>query len=145
LAIRAKLYLRVPSLTCRKRRVKCDETRPCCKNCTRTVRNCEYSHSSKNLQRPRALSVRRVHEAPESINSTSLSGDKSLSGLNEASIGLSPTSNDLSSSSQDATQTWIPVNTSPLQVASTALLNDSFFLNDTLCSSGDTHISSLGP
>lgn len=140
-----KLCLQVPSLTCRRRRVKCDETRPRCRNCTRTVRDCEYPHNSTNLQRPRALSARRVDETPENTNNTSLSRDNSLSSFNDATVDLSPTPNDLSSSSQDATHTWIPVDTSPPQVVSTALLNDSFFLDDNIFSFGNTHNSSLGP
>ena len=145
MATDAKLYLRVPSLTCRRRRVKCDETRPRCRNCTRIVRDCEYPHHTTNLQRSRTLIARKIDKAPKPTNNTSSSGDGSSSAFNEASIDLGPPSNDLSSSSQDATQPWNPVNIGPPQVVSTALLNDSFFLDDGLFSSGDAHISSLGP
>lgn len=33
------------SLTCRKRRVKCDESRPCCGQCLKSERECTYAHS----------------------------------------------------------------------------------------------------
>ncbi len=51
----------------------------------------------------------------------------------------------LSSSGSNATQSWIPFNIDPPQVPGTVLSDDSFFLDDSLFSLGDTLTPSFGP
>ncbi|KAL2830480.1 hypothetical protein BDW59DRAFT_141019 [Aspergillus cavernicola] len=37
-------------LVCKSRRIKCDETKPTCRNCTRSKRNCAYSNPSQDAR-----------------------------------------------------------------------------------------------
>ncbi|KAL7935674.1 hypothetical protein V8C35DRAFT_259588 [Trichoderma chlorosporum] len=39
-------------LTCRSRKVKCDEARPVCNNCTRLQRHCTYEYKPRKVPRP---------------------------------------------------------------------------------------------
>ena len=127
------------SLVCRKRRVKCDETRPRCKNCTRVERDCEYPNKSATSQRPRTLSARAIDEVSDNVNNTSLPEPE------VTRLGLDTSSGSLSSSGPDATQSWIPFDIDPPQVPGTVLPDDSFFLDDSLFSFGDTLTPSFGP
>ncbi|KAF1927412.1 uncharacterized protein M421DRAFT_65395 [Didymella exigua CBS 183.55] len=131
--------LNVCSLVCRKRRVKCDETRPRCKNCTRVERECEYPQKPVTPQRPRALSTRTFDKAPSIANNTNLSE------FEVVSLRIPTPSGGLSASGQDTAQSWIPFNIDPQQVAGTVLPDDSFFLDDSLFSFGDTLTPSFGP
>ncbi|KAH6625744.1 fungal-specific transcription factor domain-containing protein [Boeremia exigua] len=126
-------------LVCRKRRVKCDETQPRCKNCTRVERDCEYPQKSATPQRPRALSARTVEEAPV------IPGNLPLPGPDATPLSLPVPPDGLSSSAPITTQSWIPFSIDPPQIPGTALPDDSFFLDDSLFSFGDTLTPSFGP
>ncbi|KAH7110608.1 hypothetical protein B0J11DRAFT_205747 [Dendryphion nanum] len=57
-------------LTCRKRRVKCDETRPRCQNCIRVDRACAYPQADAGPA-PRRLRTLSVHENTTTLSSPS--------------------------------------------------------------------------
>ncbi|KAF3037477.1 hypothetical protein E8E12_003738 [Didymella heteroderae] len=98
-----------------------------------------YCKNRVAFLRPRALSARAVDEVSSTANSTSLSESE------VASLSLPAPSGGLSSSGPDATQSWIPFNIDPPQGAGTVLPDDSFFLDDSLFSFGDTLTPSFGP
>jgi hypothetical protein len=62
-----------------------------------------------------------------------------------APLSLPAPSSGLGSSGSDVTQSWIPFNIDPPQVPGTVLQGDSFFLDDSLFSFGDTVTPSFGP
>lgn len=37
-------YRYIRSLTCKSRKLKCDETKPCCRHCVKASRNCNYGN-----------------------------------------------------------------------------------------------------
>lgn len=85
------------------------------------------------------MSARTIEETPTNTEKSTLSGP------NVASFSLSVPSGGLSSSTQDATQSWIPFTIDPPQVTGTVLPDDSFFLDDSLFSFGDALTPSFGP
>lgn len=68
-----------------------------------------------------------------------------LSECDTASLSLPVPSDGLSSSGSAVTQSWIPFDLDPSQGAGTLLPDDSFFLDDSLFSFGDTLTPSFGP
>ncbi len=99
-------------------------------------RDCEYQQKAAASQRPRTLSARTVEE----VAVTSISPP--ITGPDVASLGLPAPSSGLSSSVSDAPQPWVTFNTDP---PDTVLPDDSFFLDDSLFSFGDTLTPSFGP
>ncbi|KAK3389398.1 hypothetical protein B0H63DRAFT_98397 [Podospora didyma] len=49
---------RTGCLTCRKRRIKCDEGKPTCKNCLKSKRECEGYHQRLIFKEPQAMNGR---------------------------------------------------------------------------------------
>ncbi|KAL4934012.1 Zn(II)2Cys6 transcription factor domain-containing protein [Aspergillus undulatus] len=47
---RKRLRVNTGCRTCRTRKVKCDEAKPTCRNCTKRNRVCRYDSSSENLE-----------------------------------------------------------------------------------------------
>ena len=105
--------------------MKCDETHPRCRNCTRVERDCEYPSpkTTQPSQRPRTLSART--ESIPSIDTTLSLPEPLPSGLASAD----PT---------DAAQSWALFSTDTLP-------EDSFFLDDNLFSFEDGLTPSFGP
>ncbi|KAK9234168.1 hypothetical protein V1525DRAFT_78291 [Lipomyces kononenkoae] len=62
--------VRTGCLTCRRRKIKCDEQRPSCNNCMRSTRNCVYQ--LKKVGYPNAAPRVEVHECPMSQSSQGL-------------------------------------------------------------------------
>ncbi|KAL6705124.1 Nuclear speckle splicing regulatory protein 1 [Coniothyrium glycines] len=126
-------------LTCRKRRVKCDEARPSCSNCTRVERECFYAEKASTPRRPRALSARKPSEASAVTESASSSNqDPELPSISANSSGLS-------SEPADPTQSWIPFPVEQAEVPSDVIPDDGFFLDDSLFTFGDTLTPNFGP
>jgi hypothetical protein len=80
-----------------------------------------------------------VDEALTTANSASLFESE------VASLGVPAPTGDLTSSGPDSTHSWIPFNVDPPQGAGTVLPDESFFLDDSLFSFGDTLTPSFGP
>jgi hypothetical protein len=112
--------------------VKCDETHPRCKNCTRVERDCEYPSpkTAKAYQRPRTLSARTDSLSARTDSLPSI--DNTLNLPEPLPGGLTSTN------STDATQPWAPF---PADV----LPEDSFFLDDSLFSFENGLTPSFGP
>ncbi|KAF2030786.1 hypothetical protein EK21DRAFT_100260 [Setomelanomma holmii] len=117
-------------LTCRKRRVKCDETRPCCKNCERPV----------VARRQRTLSVRKSSEASVTppIPDIGTSGTNADGALNTR---LAPTS-ESGPEIVDPMQSWLPFQP---EASDNVLPDENFFLDDSLFTFGDTLTPNFGP
>ncbi|PSN74922.1 hypothetical protein BS50DRAFT_596084 [Corynespora cassiicola Philippines] len=111
-------------LTCRKRRVKCDEGRPRCQNCIRVDRSCTYAETAPAPRRQlRALSSHTEHTRKTSSTSSSYgAGTVPLS--TEANNQLPP----------DSIQPWIPYQISQTENHATdmASMDDNFLGDDTL-------------
>ncbi|KAI1738821.1 hypothetical protein F4680DRAFT_424160 [Xylaria scruposa] len=59
-------------LTCRKRRIKCDELHPTCKNCQKSKREClGYDPIFKNNQQPQQQSPQQSHQPQQTHHSAS--------------------------------------------------------------------------
>ena len=125
------------SLTCRKRRVKCDEVRPNCKNCERVDRECIYAEKASVPRRPRALSVRKPDEDPNA--------NHTVPSNSEAEPGGSIPENELSSQPVDPIQSWIPFPTEQPDLSNNVIPDDGFFLDDSLFTLGDSLTPNFGP
>lgn len=82
-----------------------------------------------------------MDRTPEAATSTSSSGFNDAAPLDISAASVIG----LSSSAGDDAQPWIPINIDPPQVAGTVLPDDSFLLDDSLFSSGNTLSPSFGP
>ncbi|KAL2316154.1 Transcriptional regulatory protein moc3 [Schizosaccharomyces pombe] len=101
-------------LTCRRRRIKCDETKPFCLNCTKTNRECEgYPNSAAQMQAmgsvsPPELSVHSAQQPliPTSIASSSAQTGDTFSGSSQSNFNTNDL-NQMTSSSNLSTVTPI--------------------------------------
>lgn len=124
------------SLTCRKRKVKCDESHPNCKNCERVHRECVYAEKAPTPRRPRALSAYN----PDDISATT----DSVTGSNETE----PRSADISTLSAEPVepiQSWGPFPAEQPGLSESVIPNDDFFLDDSLFNFGDSLTPNFGP
>jgi hypothetical protein len=131
------------SLTCRKRRVKCDEVQPHCKNCERVGRECLYPDRSTISQRPRPLSASKSSDvltrpAVADVSAPSTSNDI-IFGLTTAPAsgqagGLVGTS-----------QVWSPFPAEQPEVPVNVLPEEHFLLDDNLFAFDGTLTPNLGP
>ncbi|KAF2649407.1 hypothetical protein K491DRAFT_668935 [Lophiostoma macrostomum CBS 122681] len=124
-------------LTCRKRRVKCDETRPRCQNCIRVSRQCTYAQPNAASRRtPRPLST---HEHGHHRTS-------STSSLETASLALSMQGDEANQA--DMPQPWMPFSLEHSDSLSTSvpMHDDALLFDDNLLLSlGEPTSPSLGP
>ncbi|CAN9325884.1 unnamed protein product [Alternaria alternata] len=123
-------------LTCRKRKVKCDESHPNCKNCERVHRECVYAEKAPTPRRPRALSAYN----PDDISATT----DSVTGNNETE----PRSADISTLSAEPVepiQSWGPFPAEQPGPSESVIPNDDFFLDDSLFNFGDSLTPNFGP
>ncbi|KAH7359616.1 fungal-specific transcription factor domain-containing protein [Pyrenochaeta sp. MPI-SDFR-AT-0127] len=125
-------------LTCRKRRVKCDEIRPSCKNCERVERECVYVDKATTPRRPRTLSARKVSETTATIDDASTMSEPEV-------IGLPATTTGLRSETVDPIQSWVPFPVAQQEVPSDVIPDDTFFLDDSLFSFDDILAPNFGP
>jgi hypothetical protein len=132
-----------PSLTCRKRRVKCDEVRPHCKNCERVGRECAYPDKSTVPQRPRPLSACK---SSDGLTRPAV-GDASASSTNNDIIfGLTPApTSGQAAGLVDASQVWSPFPAEQPEVSVDVLPEETFLLDDNLFAFEGTLIPNLGP
>ncbi|KAG9376566.1 Zn2Cys6 transcription factor [Pyrenophora tritici-repentis] len=125
------------SLTCRKRRVKCDEGTPTCKNCERVDRECVYAEKHSVTRRPRALSTRKADEAP---NAT-----EALPSTSDAEPAASVPADRINPEPVDPIQSWIPFPTAQPELTDHVIPEDGFFLDDSLFTFGDSLTPNFGP
>ncbi|KAF1834877.1 hypothetical protein BDW02DRAFT_314930 [Decorospora gaudefroyi] len=124
--------------TCRKRRVKCDEIRPSCKNCQRVHRECIYVEKPAAPHRPQALSARNPGHssaATESLSSNCITEPTSDSRPMDG-----PSSEPVA-----AVDSWIPFLTGQSELPENGITGDGFFLDDNLFTFEDNLTSSFGP
>ncbi|KAI0457566.1 hypothetical protein F5B21DRAFT_84202 [Xylaria acuta] len=75
-------------LTCRKRRIKCDELHPTCKNCQKSKREClGYDPIFKNNQQPQQQSPQQSHQPQQTQQSHHATGN-----IHSAQNSATPTS-----------------------------------------------------
>jgi hypothetical protein len=127
------------SLTCRRRRVKCDEGLPECKNCKRVQRDCSYPEDKSTSRRPRTLSARKSRETSETQagtepNTLPISENPAPSSGPEAPVA-----------SADPTASWLPFPTEQWNEPINVLPDESFFLDDSLFTFGDAMSNNFGP
>ncbi|KAH7076138.1 fungal-specific transcription factor domain-containing protein [Paraphoma chrysanthemicola] len=130
-------------LTCRKRRVKCDETRPSCKNCERVERDCLYPEKPVIPRRPRTLSIRKSSDT--SITPPPPSASRSVPKTSDDDalhIGPAAPTSAQGAEIVDPMQPWLPFEPDP---SSNVLPDESFFLDDSLFTFGDTLTPNFGP
>ncbi|KAH7408535.1 fungal-specific transcription factor domain-containing protein [Phaeosphaeria sp. MPI-PUGE-AT-0046c] len=144
-------------LTCRKRRVKCDEDQPRCKNCERVGRDCLYPEKSSASQRPRPLNARRAGDTPskqEAAGSSASVTDDGILELSTASshaIGpvaeLGGSGNGLApgQSCETTSQSWMSFPTEQQGGPIRAIPDVPFLLDDDLFNFGDDLTLNLGP
>ncbi|KAF5848392.1 hypothetical protein GGP41_005768 [Bipolaris sorokiniana] len=125
-------------LTCRQRRVKCDEGRPNCQNCERVTRECVYAEKSSAPRQPRALSARR----PEEGSST---GTESVPPDSDQEVSASISESTLSSEAVAPIQSWIPFPPGQSVLSDDAIPDEGFLLNNSVFSFGDSLIPTSGP
>lgn len=134
--------LTVPSLTCRKRRVKCDEALPHCKNCKRVGRDCVYPEKSAGTQRPRALSARKSSAPPTGQTiPDDCASSTNIAGL----LNLTPASTSGVAEVENSLQSWLSLPTVQPKLPTSELPDETFFLNDNLFTFDDTLTSDFGP
>lgn len=144
------------SLTCRKRRVKCDEGRPLCKNCERVGRDCLFPEKSGPSQHSRSLNARKVSDAPSKqvvAESSASATEESIFDLSTATtrvigpgVELGDSANLVPGQSCETTsQAWLPFPTELQGGPISALPDDPFLLDDNLFNFGDDLALNLGP
>jgi hypothetical protein len=109
------------SSTCRKRRVKCDETRPICQNCIRVNRQCKFvekHNAASRLRRPDTCAIIR----PRTISEFSLSPAYDQGDLGVLNCGGIPTPEDE------------PLSVGCPETSDHGLSSDNLFLDDSLFS-----------
>ena len=126
------------SLTCRKRRVKCDEERPRCKNCGRLDRGCVYIENPTTPPRPRPLNARKISDTTAVPNFVPTNCQP------ENDSPVAPAGG-LSSDPGQSTQPWIPFPTKQPEFVDSVIPDDNFFLDDSLFTFGDTLTPNFGP
>ncbi|XP_014561302.1 hypothetical protein COCVIDRAFT_33636 [Bipolaris victoriae FI3] len=125
-------------LTCRQRRVKCDEGRPSCQNCERVTRECVYAEKSSAPRQPRALSARK----PEEGSST---GTESVPPDSDPEASCSISGSTLSPKTVAPIQSWIPFPTGQSVLSDNIIPDEGFLLNDSFFSFRDSLITTSGP
>ncbi|KAK9235249.1 hypothetical protein V1525DRAFT_281368 [Lipomyces kononenkoae] len=88
---RPRPRVRSGCITCRRRKVKCDEQRPHCYNCTRLKRTCIYEESSNSLY-SQNTSSRRLWKRANSTTTTTAAGTAAFTtpaGASPSSLSLS--------------------------------------------------------
>ncbi|EUC42006.1 hypothetical protein COCMIDRAFT_39900 [Bipolaris oryzae ATCC 44560] len=125
-------------LTCRQRRVKCDEGRPSCQNCVRVTRECVYAERSSAPRQPRALSARKPDEG-------SSTGTESVPPESEPEASVSISESSLSSEAVAPIQSWIPFPTGQSVLSDNVIPDERFLLNDSVFNFGDNLITTSGP
>ncbi|KAF2821518.1 hypothetical protein CC86DRAFT_397461 [Ophiobolus disseminans] len=131
-------------LTCRKRRVKCDEQRPACANCERVSKECLYSEKHVAPRLPRTLSARKSSDAsttPAIANASAPSADEDSA----LCISSAPTGGLDAGNVVDSSQSWLPFPIEQPDVSANVLPDENFFLDDSLFTFGDTLTPNFGP
>ncbi|KAH4254947.1 hypothetical protein HBI04_172190 [Parastagonospora nodorum] len=128
-------------LTCRKRRVKCDETLPRCRNCDRVGRDCAYPEKPTVPQRSRTLSAREASEVPAKPTVAHPSASLT-SHVNNSDIISRP---EPENAVIDPAPSYPSFSLAPREVPVNTLLDDNFFLNDNLFAFDDSLTPNLGP
>jgi hypothetical protein len=131
------------SLTCRKRRVKCDEVQPHCKNCERVGRECVYPDKSTVSQRPRPLSACK---SSDGLTRPAVRDVSASSASNDIIFGLTtaPTSRQ-TAGLVEASQVWSPFPAEQPEVPVNVLPEETFLLDDNLFAFDGTLTPNLGP
>ncbi|KAF1940463.1 hypothetical protein EJ02DRAFT_445436 [Clathrospora elynae] len=122
-------------LTCRKRRVKCEESRPSCKNCERVERECVYPKKTETPRRPRALSARKTSQMPGVTESALMNCIPETVNAPAPTSGLSP----------GPTQSWVSFSAEQPDLSGDTIPEECFFIDDSLFTFGDTLTPNFGP
>jgi hypothetical protein len=134
--------LTVPSLTCRKRRVKCDEALPHCNNCERVGRDCVYPEKSASTPRPRALSARKSSAPPAGQTiPDGCASSTNIAGL----LDLTPVSTSGGIQAENTSQSWLSFPTVQPKLSTNELPDETFFLDDSLFTFDDPLTAGFGP
>jgi hypothetical protein len=86
---------------CRRKKVRCDGTRPVCRNCLKSGLECTYKPESGDLRLQQQVqrANRRVHELEEQVKRFTSSGGELTASISES--GVSPISHILESNSTE--------------------------------------------
>jgi hypothetical protein len=124
------------SLTCRRRKVKCDESHPNCQNCERVHRECVYAEKTHTPRRPRALSARDSDKVTAIIECVPSNNE-----TEPGSVGVSA----LSSEPVEPLPSWTSFPADQPELSESVLPTDDFFLDDSLFNFGDSPTPKFGP
>ncbi|KAG9189405.1 hypothetical protein G6011_06273 [Alternaria panax] len=123
-------------LTCRKRKVKCDENHPSCRNCERVHRECVYAEKTPTTPRQRASNARNPNGIPDITDSVPANNE-----IEPGCAGVSA----LSSEPVEPIQSWASFPAEQPGLSESVIPNDDFFLDDSLFNFGDSLTPNFGP